>query len=83
MLNKEVVIYYLGDNGFEYSVIVFYNDFDDKIVVVFCEFENCLDDIDCYNINIDEVEFYGVELVVKYSVGNWFFNGVYSYMCLE
>ena len=78
-LNKEVAIYYLGDNGLEYSVTAFHNDFDDKIAVTSCELENCLDDTDLYNINIDEAESYGAELAAKYSVGNWSFNGAYSY----
>ena len=32
-----------------------------------------------YNINIDEAESYGAELAARYNIGNWSFNGAYSY----
>ncbi len=78
-LNKELALYYSGDAGLEYSITVFHNDFDDKIAIASCELSVCLDETDRYNINIDEAESYGAEFAAKYNVGNWSFNGAYSY----
>ena len=78
-VNKEIALYFSGDDGFEYSITAFHNDFDDKIAIATCELDVCLDDTDRYNINIDEVESYGAELAARYNIGNWSFNGAYSY----
>ena len=78
-VNKEIALYYSGDDGFEYSITAFHNDFDDKIAIATCELDVCLDDTDRYNINIDEAESYGAELAARYNIGNWSFNGAYSY----
>ncbi len=78
-VNKEIALYFSGDDGFEYSITAFHNDFDDKIAIATCELDVCLDDTDRYNINIDEAESYGAELAARYNIGNWSFNGAYSY----
>ncbi|APD86767.1 ligand-gated channel protein [Alteromonas sp. Mex14] len=78
-LNKELALYYSGDAGLEYSITVFHNDFDDKIAIASCELSVCLDETDRYNINVDEAESYGAEFAAKYNVGNWSFNGAYSF----
>ena len=78
-LNKELAVYYSGDAGLEYSITVFQNDFDDKIAIASCELSVCLDETDRYNINVDEAESYGAEFAAKYYIGNWSFNGAYSF----
>lgn len=35
-VNKELAIYYSGDNDLEYSVTAFHNDFEDKIAIAAC-----------------------------------------------
>ena len=78
-VNKELAIYYSGDNDLEYSVTAFHNDFEDKIAIAACELEACVDPTDRYNINIDEAVSYGVELATRWSVDNWSLNAAYSF----
>ncbi|WP_218396589.1 TonB-dependent receptor domain-containing protein [Alteromonas lipotrueae] len=78
-LNKELALYYIGAQGFETSVTVFHNDFEDKIAITSCELDTCLDDADRYNINIDEAESYGFELASRLKLEDWSFNAAYSF----
>ncbi|MAI65957.1 MAG: ligand-gated channel protein [Alteromonas sp.] len=78
-VNKELAIYYSGDNDLEYSVTAFHNDFEDKIAIAACELEACVDPTDRYNINIDEAVSYGVELATRWSTDNWSLNAAYSF----
>lgn len=78
-VNKELAIYYSGDNDLEYSVTAFHNDFEDKIAIAACELDVCTDPTDRYNINIDEAVSYGVELATRWSTGNWSLNAAYSF----
>lgn len=77
--NKELALYYIGAQGFETSVTVFHNDFEDKIAITSCELDTCLDDADRYNINIDEAESYGFELASRLKLEDWSFNAAYSF----
>ncbi|NDW20309.1 TonB-dependent receptor domain-containing protein [Alteromonas hispanica] len=78
-VNKELAIYYSGDNDLEYSVTAFHNDFEDKIAIAACELDVCTDPTDRYNINIDEAVSYGVELATRWSADNWSLNAAYSF----
>ena len=78
-VNKELAIYYSGENDLEYSVTAFHNDFEDKIAIAACELDVCTDPTDRYNINIDEAVSYGVELATRWSVDNWSLNAAYSF----
>lgn len=67
-LNKELALYYGNENGFNGSLTVFHNDFDDKITRIACPVSICdagpndFGSDPTYRINVDEAVTRGVEV---------------------
>ncbi|MGO2265135.1 TonB-dependent receptor domain-containing protein, partial [Halomonas sp.] len=67
-LNKELALYYGNENGFNGSLTVFHNDFDDKITRIACPVSICdagpndFGSDPTYRINVDEAITRGVEI---------------------
>lgn len=70
LVNKELGLYFNVGCDLQVNVIVFYNDFKDKIICVVCLISICIDGFNqfgfdfIYWVNVDEVVIQGVEVVV-------------------
>lgn len=78
-VSKEIGIYYSGASQFTASASVFHNDFDDKISLATCPLSLCDESGARYNINVDEAESQGAEVMFSKHWTSFSLQGSYAY----
>ena len=78
-VSKEVGIYFTGNHRLTASLSVFHNDFDDKISLVTCPLDICNESGARYNINVDEAESEGAEVMLNKDWDTFSLQGSYAY----